>query len=238
MRIVRERIAARAAEFSNHAFFRRLERDEPAEHVMAFISVPTFFVLTFQDILRLNTARVTDPHLRRIAEHHRREDNGHDHWFLHDVAAVEGSDRDIRWLFGPSHERTRDVGYALVSEVFRASDDRLRIALPLVLEASGHVVFSKMADYLERVGYARPLAYFSRKHLDVELSHELFGGSIEEDIDAIVLPPELRAEAFAMVDRAFLAMTALVDGFEERVAHAERGKPSSPPAEASLPAAE
>jgi hypothetical protein len=217
MKRVLEHIAKRQREFGDHPFFKRLERNEPTNRTLAFIAGPTFFVMAFQDILRLNATRIQDPEMRAIAQHHQQEDRGHDGWFLHDLAVVEGTVRDVAWLFSPEHMVTRDVAYELVSEVFHASDDRVRIVLVLVLEATGHVMFRKMSQYLERVKFDRELRYFSKGHLDVELGHTLFEDSVDAKLESIVLPPAVLEEALQVVERGFAAQRRMLDGFDARI---------------------
>ncbi|MEJ7731394.1 MAG: hypothetical protein WKG00_19530 [Polyangiaceae bacterium] len=216
MKRVLSEIAARQREFANHPFFQRLERNEPTQRTMAFISAPAFFVMAFQDILRLNATRIQDPQMRRVAERHQQEDLGHDSWYLHDVAVVEGDTRNVSRLFAPEHMITRDVSYELISEAWNATDDRVRIVLVLVLEATGHVMFRKVSQYLERMGFDRKLKYFSKGHLDVELDHEIFE-SVDAELQSIVLAPEARDAALGVVERGFAAQARMLDGFNARI---------------------
>src|SRR6185312_10890845 len=104
-----------------------------------------FWVMSFQDILRLNEQMVNDPVLKRIARHHRDEDLGHERWFLEDIAKLTGGPLTISALYGRASASTRDAAYQLITEVYRATDDRLRIVLVLVLESTGHVFFGRTA---------------------------------------------------------------------------------------------
>jgi hypothetical protein len=176
----------------------------------------TFFVMAFQDILRLNEARVQDLTLRAIVHHHRREDSGHDLWFLQDLVTIDGGLPDVRALFSPVDTMTRDVAYGLMSEVFRATDDRVRITIPLVLESTGHVFFERVVAYLDRVGYEGPLKYFARQHLDVELNHELFEREMNAILESLVMTEKERAPVLGMVDRSFDLMTSMLDALDER----------------------
>ncbi len=220
MKRVQEEIHQRAVVFERQPFFQRLELTETIEHARAFAPGLTFFVMAFQDMLRLNERNVTDPKLRAIAHHHRMEDMGHDSWFLHDMAAL-GTERDVRWLFGPEHETTRDTAYQLVAEAFRADDDHVRIVLPLVLEATGGVFFSRVPGYLERAGCTLPVKYFSRRHEQVERAHSMFEAELMGTLHAIELTPVQREAASALVDRAFAAMTRMVTDLEARMARVD-----------------
>jgi hypothetical protein len=209
MKLIQLHIARKQAEFARHEFFAQLDSGLAFQEALAFAPNLTFWVMTFQDILRLNERFTLDPDLRKIARHHRAEDAGHERWFLDDLAHVATGDRDIAWLFGKQNAATRDAAYALMSEVYKASDDRLRLVLLMTLESSGHIFFERTAKVVERAGKSAALRYFSFSHLEVEKNHEVFERAIAERIDSIYLPPSLRAEAEALVDRCYDAFRAM-----------------------------
>jgi hypothetical protein len=204
-------IAQKQVEFARHSFFQQLDSPIPFPSALAFAPDLTFWVMVFQDILRLNEKLTKDPELRRIVKHHRVEDAGHDRWFLDDLTALGAPQRDIRWLFGKGHAPTRDAAHALMAEVFRADDDRLRLVLLMTLESAGHIFFERIAQVVERAGKTDELKYFSFSHLEVEKSHEVFETEISRKIDAIVLDPELRREAEALVDRCYAAFRSMFE---------------------------
>jgi len=82
-------------------------------------------------------AKLRFPQHKRIARHHRDEDLGHERWFLEDIAKLTGGPLTISALYGRASASTRDAAYQLITEVYRATDDRLRIVLVLVLESTG-----------------------------------------------------------------------------------------------------
>lgn len=217
MKLVRQHIVERQSQFGEIKFFEELTRYESTDGAMAFVRGLTFFVMAFQDILRLNEERVQDRELRIIARHHRLEDKGHDIWFLHDLCEVDGSLPDVGEIFSSAHTVTRDTAYRLIGEVFRATDDRANIALLLVLESTGHVFFNRVVEFLERVGYDREMYYFGRQHLNIELSHELFEKRMDAVIDAIQLTDEERDNVLKAVDNAFDAMTGMLENLTEQV---------------------
>jgi len=219
MKFVRNYIEERQARFRDIAFFDQLRSHESADDALWFVRGLTFFVMAFQDVLRLNEERVEAPAMRVIARHHRIEDKGHDLWFLHDVQTLEGSIPDTGELFSVAHAATRDVAYEIMSEVFRAKDDPTRIALLLVLESTGHVFFTSVVEQLERVGCMHKLRYFARQHLDIELGHSLFEAELDATIDAIDLTEEQEKIILACVDRSFDAMSRMLDRVAERAAN-------------------
>jgi hypothetical protein len=54
MKVVLEYIARRQEVFANHPFFEDLKQDRPVEQILAFAPRLAFWVMTFQDVLRLN----------------------------------------------------------------------------------------------------------------------------------------------------------------------------------------
>ncbi|HZI14191.1 MAG TPA: hypothetical protein VE153_27735 [Myxococcus sp.] len=216
MKSIQQYLTNKQAEFSQHAFFTRLAQRAPLSEVLPFAKSMSFWIMSFQDILRLNETRVTDPELKKIAYSHKAEDAGHELWFLNDLITLEDQLPDIRFLFGRSHAETRDASYALVAEVFQAQSDAERIALVLALESTGHVFFERIATYLEETGYPRynEFRYFSRKHLDVELDHEVFEDEKEALIENLPMTPAQEQACMALVDRIYVAFTTMFDHLE------------------------
>ena len=209
-------IEARQAQFSTLPFFKFLEQGSRIEDANTFVSGLAFFILAFQDMLRINEAQITDPVLLPIAQHHRQEDLGHDLWFLHDIQKLD-ADCGAALLFGEKFVQTRDTSYAIASEIYRASDDRIRLVIPLVLEAAGHVFFSRAYHFFNRAGYTEHLKYFSKEHFQAELDHEMFDREINQRLQAVQLTDELRREAAAVVERIFAALIAMVSALYEKL---------------------
>lgn len=211
MEIVERRIQALQAKVAAHPFFTSLRPDPSIERALAFAPPLAFWVLGFQDIVRLNQERIQDPELRALMARHRADDV-HDQWFLEDLSRIGGEEaRTLSWLYRPARAAIRDGTYAVASEVFRISDDRLRVVLVMVLEAAGRVFFDKVAAHVEASGHTAELRYFSRVHLDAELDHDLFEEENQRRLLAIELPPAVRAEAISMVDRLLAALLSIAD---------------------------
>src|SRR4029079_17595303 len=111
MKWVEAYVAKRQEEFRGHAFFAEERLSSDLRGGLSFAPDLTFWVMTFQDILRLNASLTRDPQIRRIVRHHRAEDAGHDRWFLDDLASMQVAAPDVRHLFGERHAPTRDAAY-------------------------------------------------------------------------------------------------------------------------------
>lgn len=215
MKTIQSYIDAKQQEFANHPFFDVLEQMNTLEDIASFVPELTFWAMTFQDILRINEERVTDPYLRKIARHHRLEDAGHEKWFLHDkdyMTGVNGAKEDITWLFGKETQLTRDPAYAILSEVYKSENELINIALLLVIESSGHVFFEKIVKQVQQTGEDKNLKYFSSSHFEVELAHALFEEEMERQLYARPVPVKVRREALKMVDRCYDAFSKMFDG--------------------------
>lgn len=219
MKSIQNYIDSKQQEFVNHPFFEVLEKLDSLEEISYFVPELTFWAMTFQDILRLNEERVTDPYLKKVARHHRLEDAGHEKWFLQDkkymgACSVDSGCKndDVAWLYGKESQITRDAAYAILSEVYKADDELLNIALLLTLESSGHVFFEKVAKQVKKTGEDSNLKYFSSSHLEVEMAHALFEEEMERKLYERDIPVNVRREALKMVDRCYDAFNKMFDG--------------------------
>jgi hypothetical protein len=217
---VLDHISAWLAATKRHPFVELLERtDDGRQDMNALAKGLTFFVMAFQDVLRLAARHVSDPQLIEIARTHYKEDAGHEQWFLHDLKTL-GIDVSVGFLFSPLHQICRDVGYAFVSEVLAARDDYDRLAVIFALEAIGHDFFEAAIRIFERRGLAGKLKYFARHHQDVEKNHRLFESDVEGALARLPLSSERFVEVLATVDRLFDHMTAFRDDLFPRLSGA------------------
>lgn len=216
MKDIQAYIDSKQQEFESHPFFALLEKLKTLEEIGYFVPDLTFWVMAFQDVLRLNKERVTNPYLKKIAHHHKFEDAGHEQWFLHDKNYISSrhasTSEDANWLFGRETRAVRDASYAILSEVYRTESDWLNITLLITIESSGHVFFDKIVNKIQELGENENLKYFARSHLDKELAHALFDEEMERELYAEPLPADIRREARALVDRCYNAFNKMFDG--------------------------
>ena len=224
MEAVFSRLSQMAVAYEKRPFFRALEGVGSPAEVQQLVPALTFFVFAFQDILRLNEEQIVDPSLKAIARQHRAEDAGHQSWFLHDARCL-GVEPNLEWTFGNNHRVTRDTSYRLISEVFRASDDRVRVVVPIVLEAAGHPFFSRVFRFFENAGIDSPLKYFALSHWQVEQGHEMLQEAQGTYLRELNLPDGLRRECLEVIERIFAAMATMVDDLTLRM---QAAKPEHP----------
>src|SRR5687767_9414698 len=130
MRLVGEQLAEWQKRFGRHEFFSRFET---AADLVCVAPRLKFWVHAFQDVLRLNESSIHDAKLKGMASRHRREDAGHERWYIDDLERL-GVAAQVGEVFDSMHVPARNVSYAVASEVYRATDDHVRIVLILTLE--------------------------------------------------------------------------------------------------------
>lgn len=190
-----------------HAFIASLRTPEPdLRRAMSFAPFGMFWVLSFQDIIKINAKMSQDPTIREFIESHVKEDTGHQEWFFEDIKNSLGAeDLDIRWLFSAQNLPTREISFALASEVYHMGHEPLRLVLIESLEAAASVYLGSISQFFIESGHGQRLKYFAPSHLDVESEHEIFSDEAALRIRSIQLAPEASEQAEAMVDRIFAA---------------------------------
>lgn len=209
-------IAEHVRTFSRHRFFSRLDGEGSLEQVRAIAPRLIFFVLSFQDVLRLTRVLSTDSQFEAFAKTHEAEDRGHDLWFLDDLRQL-GVERDLNWAFSEEHAATRDIGYALVSLIITATHDATRLAVLLALEAAGAQFFGRIIGFLERIGQDAGLSYFARSHQHIEQNHDLFDARSHAKLGSLPVPPGAAEEVRRAVEKTFQEMARLGDEAEASV---------------------
>jgi hypothetical protein len=214
MKTIHEYLAQKEAKFVQHSFFDKIYKSSSLNKLASLAPRISFWVMTFQDVLRLNEARFTNQKLYKIAQQHRIEDGGHDAWFLNDLYEMNCEEPGLSSLYKSENASVREATYALVSEVFQARNDYERIVLLLTVESTAHVLFKHTAELTERAGYSDVLKYFSYNHLDAEESHESFDDSLEASLDSAQLTQDEKKGIFEVIDRAYEAFTKMYDSLE------------------------
>lgn len=216
-------IHEKQAELARHPFLRRLDSTGTFGDVRVMAPRLTFFVLCFQDMLRLVHARVSDPEIKDMAKVHELEDKGHEKWFLHDLEHF-GIPIDLVWVFGTAHETTRDLSYEIVAEVLESEDDRARLAVVLSLEGAGHEFFGRVIGFLERIGHDDGLQYFARRHQQIEESHDVFACDGHAKLAGLGLSPPAFERSVRAVHRTFAAVERLATHLEGAIVATSKGQ--------------
>jgi len=170
-------------------------------------------------LFRLLEQRVTSEKFREIVTRHRQEDAGHEVWLYTDMGKL-GVQQSIASMFGKRYRVTRDTAFELVSEVYRASSDATRLAIPLALESTGDVFFEAVTGFFERVGVSDGLEYFSRSHWNVEQGHNMFEGDHAEQLRQLALTTMEREESISAVERIVAGLIRWADDMYEQLTRA------------------
>lgn len=196
-----------------HQLFQNLDSSQYGWEDFAKIAQNiSFWVMSFQDLLRINLSHMTDKDYYKIIRQHLMEDVGHEKWFLDDLKVMNVEQPNLQILYSKPHTAVRDATFSLMSEVFRATYDYERIILILTLESSGHIFFESVADFAEKNNFTQELKYFSNHHLGVEKNHELFEKEIQSYINNIQLNHDETGKIFKMIDRMYEAFGLMFDG--------------------------
>jgi len=205
--------------FNQHPFLVRLEQGNDKDQLLRLLPRIAFFALTFQDMLRLARERCTDQRLAGVARTLELDDEGHDAWYLADLERLRipvsaGS------IFSKDNAVTRDVSYALLSEVINLTDDKARVAVMLSLELIAREFFVRVSGFAERSGLGADLRYFGRRHLEAEEAHRAFGTELKETWTTIEVADDAIFEVLRSVERTFELMARLADDLDVAMATA------------------
>jgi hypothetical protein len=199
--------------FATHAFLRALEGHATMEHFKRFVPRVAFFVMCFQDVLRLVHSLSSDPAIKAIAGVHAAEDHGHDLWYLNDVRRL-GVPLGVHTLFSDAQRVARDTAYGQIASVLSAHHDQTRLAVALSLEAIGSECFGRAIALLERLESAEGLEYFARKHQAIEQGHQVFESEAQTQLDRILVSQEALPEVLKAIEKTFNGMKALMTDLE------------------------
>ncbi|NLY94487.1 MAG: hypothetical protein GXY23_10730 [Myxococcales bacterium] len=209
MKIVNECIQKHLGELVSHPLFTEMKPNPDLSRALAFAEVLAPWVMTFQDITRINASLAKDPEIRATLATHAREDRGHQEWFLDDLDLIFGERvRDVRWLYDPALDVVREESLAIASEIFRVDDDRLRIVFVEALEAAAGAFIARVCRQAAESGDDGKLKYFGPVHAEAESGHEMFE---DEERDEEVLPDDVRERALPMVGRIFGSFLRMAD---------------------------
>jgi hypothetical protein len=205
-----DEIAARQHELSSHPLIRTLDGMPSLASIRNTMPRLTFFILTFQDILRVVHQRASTERMRALTRAHWEEDRGHERWFLADLARI-GFQPSLAFVFSEDHEVTREVSFALMGHLLQLRSEEARLALTLALEAAGAEFFGRFSRLLERHGVRHEFEFFGETHEAAEAAHEIHEGRALEELAVLPVSPLDMQEANAAVRHTFTVMTRLAD---------------------------
>jgi DMATS type aromatic prenyltransferase len=208
---IRDGIEQAQARYAAHAFFRCMERGGTRAEIREVAGRLAFFIMCFQDMERIACEGSSDPLVAIALREHRREDLGHERWYLADLARLDLT-HDVSDVFQPAHAAIRDVSYALVSLLLQARHDVTRVAIVLALEGAGHEFFGRFVPMVQRSEVGPSLVFFGGVHQQAEAAHgvdnwtELFNRPVTEDE---------ADEMSAAVDATFRQMTRVAQDMHD-----------------------
>ena len=223
MKKLRPLIERRRLAYESHPYITNLQDPElsPAAR-MAYAGYSAHWILTFGDINRmiLNQVDPSDP-IGGIIIEHTNEDSKHWEWYLRDLVTLGQNPSApfadaLRFLWGPDSAHTRLLSYKIIAWATHASP-AMKIALIETMEAMGNVWLRNTV--IPAQAMSDKLIYFGQHHLDRETGHTM--GTEQDEVDDIVIPDSLRAEAERMVHDIFDATEAMNSEVLDRVRRQE-----------------
>lgn len=205
---VHNAIESRRFDFATHPFLKRLDASSDIDDVRVMAQSLTFYVLAFQDMLRISAHELRATQFAALAQTHYLEDKGHQLWFLDDLKKL-GVSVEVSQIFGARYDPVRDISYRLVSEVLRPSADAASVAVVLSLEAVGAEFFGRVIRLLTRAGFSERLSYFAPSHAEVESAHEVFEEGSQANLASLPLSAEDLSASLKAVDVTFEQMSLL-----------------------------
>ncbi len=213
MKIIQQYLDQKQEKLISNSLFDKLKmRESNLEDFAGLAHNISFWVMSFQDLLRINLSQITDKECYELSQQHLMEDMGHEKWFLHDLKAMNVEQPNLQTLYSKPHTAVRDATFSLMSEVFRTTYDYERIIMILTLESAGHVFFECVADLVEKNNWNPSLKYFSKYHLDVEKSHDIYEKKIQLYLNNIQLNHQQENNLLNMIDRMYKAFSIMFDG--------------------------
>ena len=200
--------------FKRHSFFQRLEAMDSLNQLASVAQQISFWVMSFQDLLRLNVAQTQDVELNRILRCHQSEDAGHEEWFLHDLHVMKIEEPGLRTLYSHKHTPTRDATYVILGKILEARSDHERIAILLTVESAAQVFFSQIASFSERLNVSKDLKYFSSNHLHAEEGHDSLDQDMEAFLNRMWLTEDKKRTVYSIVDHVYNAFSIMFDYFD------------------------
>lgn len=212
MQTIHNYLANKQFQFTKHQFFQLLTDDTTLEQFASVAARLSFWVMSFQDLLRLNEERITNDKIRNIVRKHRLEQSGHEHWFVSDVHDMECKMLTLQSIYSRNCATTRDATYALMSEVFQAKSDYERVILLLTLESTSNIFLGFTVDFVDTVNYTSSLKYFSNYHLEFEKNYRGFEEKLTNYFAEVQLNQDEEAQILKMIDRVYKAFNLMFDG--------------------------
>jgi len=213
MKNITDYIESKKHIFYDHAIFDWFRNGEDIGEILEHTIGFGFWIMTFQDVLRLNTERFSDEKLKSIAETHMQEDSGHDLWYLSDLTMMGLNIPTISTIYDKQYESARDASYLLLNEVLNATSDFERLILIEAIESTSDVFFSYTSEYIDKKDLNLPLRFFSKHHFNVEQAHDC--KEFEYIFEATKLNREENDSMILLVDRVYDAFDILYTGIDE-----------------------
>lgn len=216
MKEVLELIEQKKQEFAKLPFFEFLQ-DKSIDPRQRLVWLPSFahIAMSFAELNKsiLRQEPTNDP-IQKIINQHTYEDDTHWIWFLGDIDKLGFNNKlnyidTIKFLWGESTQKTRQLSYQLFSLCTSFKDPILRLIIIEAVEGTANVglpLTAIVAQELEKIT-GKDYLYLNNNHFTVETSHEISTDNTHLLIDNLQLTLEQKEKAFNIVNTVFLAFS-------------------------------
>jgi len=212
MQTIQNYLVNKQFQFTQHQFFQHLTDDTTLEQFASVASHLSFWVMSFQDVLRLTEERITHDKIYHIVRKHRLAQSGHQDWFISGVKDIESKMLTLRSIYSRNYATTRYATYAIMSEVFQARNDYEYIALLLTLESTSNIFLGFTADFVDTVSYSNSLRFCSNYHLEFERNYTFFEAKLKDYFAEVQLAENEEENILKMIDRVYNAFNLMFNG--------------------------
>jgi len=206
---------------SQHPFLVRVTRSVSLAEIQPALPAFSFWIMSFQDVLRVSEERATGAEVRQFIRNHRAEAVGQDKWFVCDLLKLEGQLPDLLALFGARHTMSRNASYALLAEAYNARSDLNRLLLIQSAQVLNALLLSEMTTFMGRARVKPELRYFSDANAVRGTNNEAERIAFEY-LSGLNLSPLSHAATRTLVERVGNAFKEMLDGFEALISVQER----------------
>jgi len=213
MKTIKEYIASRQQLVTQHPILLNIQHEGTLQQALQGLPNLAFWMLGFQDMLRISILRIQAAEERNLAHCYFLEMNNSVRWFIHDLTRLGGPFPSLLEVFSEENKDTRCATYGLLSEVFATGSDHERLVLVMAATAIARAFQSSMAALTAREGVLVPLRYFSRRDQPISPSQEAVIAQGALILESLTLSDLERAVGRHLVNRVYDTFDVLLRSF-------------------------
>lgn len=221
MQEILELIEKKKQEFGMLPFFQFLrDKSVHPKQRLAWAPCVAPFAMSFGELnKRVLRIEPTDNKLQELINKHTYEDDHHWKWFLQDLDKLGFNhslkfSEALKFLWSEDLQKTRKLSQDLFRLCNLYDDPFLRLVIIEVIEATGHIgqsIVAEVGQELQQITQ-KEYRYFGEHHLTVENGHLHLAGinNVEQLLESLEITDAQKVTAFEIVDQIFESFTEFV----------------------------